>query len=81
MKEEVSLCGFRAYKTQVDNILVIFGKGMAIREIVSEKIDHFKDVITSIGHEFVTNQVNILKTYKALTLLEYSKYKKKQKNE
>lgn len=57
----MSLCGFRAYQTQVDNILVIFGKGMAIREIVPEKVDHFNDVITSIGHEFVTNQVNICK--------------------
>jgi hypothetical protein len=57
LKEEVSLCGFRAFLTQVDNILVIFGKGMAVNEIFSENFDRFKDVATSIGHEYVKNQV------------------------
>ena len=60
LKEEVSLCGYRAYKTQISDILVILGSAMATeQELQGKHVSQYTELQTAIGHAFVVSQVSI----------------------
>ncbi len=57
LKSEISLCGFRAFSTQIDGLSVVFGTGMSVEKIATQHISPYKDLATAIGHAFIVNQV------------------------
>ena len=60
LKEEVSLCGYRAFKTQIDDVLVVLGKGMITEsELKGDHVKPFTELTTALGHNFVVTQVKL----------------------
>jgi hypothetical protein len=57
LKSEISLCGFRAFSTQIDGLSVVFGTGMSVEKIATQHISPYKELATAIGHAFIVNQV------------------------
>ena len=61
LKEEVSLCGYRAFKTQIAEVLVIINATMVTEEELKGKdISQYTELQTAIGHTFVITQVKAI---------------------
>jgi len=57
LKEELSLCGFLAFSTQIDDLILVFGSGMVASKITPQHINQFNELATAIGHSFIVHQV------------------------
>ena len=57
-KKTISLCGFQAYTTQIEEIFVTYGSGMLVENISAGDVKEFIELSTSTDHSFIVNQVN-----------------------
>lgn len=63
LKDEVSLCGYRAYKTQLEDVLVILDGTMVTEEpLKGNDVSMITELQTAIGHTIFMRQVAITST-------------------
>ncbi len=56
-KTFISMCGFQAYTTQMEEIFVTYGSGMFVEDISARDVREFIELSTSTDHSFIVNQV------------------------
>ena len=64
LREDTTVCGHHAYKTQVDGLLVLPGQGIpSLPKVASKHLNPMNELFTAIGHPFVLNQVRNFTCY------------------
>lgn len=58
LREKVSVCGFQAHQTQVDNLLIVIADtGMQIKRLTPSKIDLLLHMKAGFAHSFITSEL------------------------